>query len=523
MEQEFELKLAMSPEHVERLRRHPMLRTHKQRGGSTKRLVSVYYDTPAFALLRKAVALRVRKVGGEHIQTIKREAGNGKSRFARREWERRIEGDGPDLSGLEDRELKRLIAPHKERGDLRPVFTTEVMRQTWPLRVGASRIECALDIGEIKSDGRSQPVCEVELELKSGAPAGLFELARRLNKSVPLRLDPMSKAERGYHLAANATPGPKKAEPVHLDPEMSVREAFGAIARACITHILSNVGCAHDGKDPEGVHQLRVGIRRLRAAFAVFQDAIAEGDRAALGGELRWLQRELGPAREWDVFLSASLPAVYKRFGTSDGLETLRATAEAVRRRAYQRCRAALHNRRYTDLLLRLEAWLDGGLDETGTLPTNGTGRAPEDGLQRETLDAPILEFSAAILKGRHVKAAKLGDRLRKLDERQLHELRIRVKKLRYATEFFRDLYTDKSAKRYVAALKAIQEALGDANDALVANDLMGELDELAGSDGEVALRQLQAWASAAIKRDRKRLEHLWDDFRELKAFWKSG
>ena len=523
MNEEIELKLAVAPEHVERFRKHPLLRALKARPQTIQHLVSTYYDTPRFELRNKAVALRVRKIGHERIQTIKREAVNGKSKFARREWERRIEGDAPDLSALEDRELKRLIAPHRERGDLRPVFVTEVTRQVWPLRVGASRIECALDIGEIKSDGRSQPVCEVELELKSGAPAGLFEVARRLNKSVPLRLDPTSKAERGYHLAANATPGPKKAEPVHLESDMTVREAFAAIARACITHILANVGCAHDGKDPEGVHQLRVGIRRLRAAFAVFQDAISEGDRAALGGELRWLQRELGPAREWDVFLSSSLAAVYKRFGDSDGLEALRKIAEAVRRRAYQRCRAALHNRRYTDLLLRLEAWLDGGLDETGTLPLNGNGRIHVDEAQRDLLEAPILEFSAGILKNRHVKAAKLGDKLKKLDERQLHELRIRVKKLRYATEFFRDLYTDKSAKRYVSALKAIQEVLGDANDALVANDLMSELDDLAGSDAESALRQLQSWAAAAIKRDRKRLEHLWSDFGELKPFWKSG
>jgi triphosphatase len=523
MEQEFELKLAMSPEHVERLKRHPILRDHKQRGGSTTRQVSVYYDTPGFELLRKAVALRVRKIGAERIQTIKRAATNGKSRFARREWERRIEGDSPDLSHLEDRELKRLIAPHNARGDLKPVFVTEVTRQTWPLRLGASRIECALDIGEIKSDGRSEPVCEVELELKSGAPAGLFELARRLNKTVPLRLDPTSKAERGYHLAANAPPGPKKGEPVHLDPDMSVRDAFAQIARTCITHILANVGCAHDGKDPEGVHQLRVGIRRLRAAFSVFGQAIAEGDRAALGGELRWLQRELGPAREWDVFLSSSLAAVFKRFGTNRGLERLRETAEAARRRAYQRSRAALHNRRYTDLLLRLEAWLDGGLDENGAAPSVASGRAAEESAHLEVLDQPILEFSAGILRNRHVKVAKLGDKLRKLDERQLHELRIRVKKLRYATEFFRDLYTDKTAKRYVTELKSIQDALGHANDALVAHDLMGELDELSGSDAEAALNQLQSWASAAIKRDRKRLERLWHDFADLKPFWKGA
>ncbi|MFI4986636.1 MAG: CHAD domain-containing protein [Alphaproteobacteria bacterium] len=515
MGEEFELKLAVAPEDVERFRRQPILRALRERPASTKHLVSTYYDTPRFELRHKAVALRVRQIGHERIQSIKREAAAGKNRLARQEWERSIDGDRPDLSALDDPELRRLISPHNERGELAPVFVTDVQRQVWPLRMGSSQIECALDVGEIKANGKSEPVCEVELELKSGAPARLFELARRLHAAVPLRIEPTSKAERGYCLASGAAPAPRKATAVELDSAMSVREAIATAARACMVHIVGNADCADQGKDPEGVHQLRVGLRRLRAALSVFGEALPERERKALAGQLRWLQREMGPAREWDVFIDGTLKALAKRLADGGALESVSAAAEAARAAAYERARAALADPRYTDLLLQLEAWLDRGLVRAAV---GEAGRAAA-----ELLDTPVLSFSAEVLRARHAKAHKLGAKLKKLDEAHLHEFRIRVKKLRYAIEFFRNLYTDKAAKRYIASLKELQDVLGTANDALVAHDLIPQIEAGAGPQAARALGQLEGWCLAAVKSDRRRLQALWQDFAKLKPFWKTG
>ena len=517
MAEEIELKLAVAPEHVERFRRNPILRALKERPASIKRLVSTYYDTPKFELRHKAVALRVRQIGHERIQTIKCQAARGKSRFARQEWERNIEGDRPDLSSLDDPELRRLMSPHSAKGKLAPVFVTDVKREIWPLRLGTSQIECVLDVGEITANGKRAPVCEVELELKSGRPARLFELARRLNAAVPLRIEPASKAERGYSLALGAEPAPRKAEPVRLDSAMSVREALGAITRDCIAHIVGNVDCAHAGKDPEGVHQLRVGLRRLRAAFSVFGDAIPERERRAIAAALRWLQRELGPAREWDVFIDDTLKALSKRVPDAEALKALHAAAEAARAVAYERARRALADRRYTDLLLQLEAWIDGGRARAarGTGPENGKAAA-------DLLDQPVLSFSAEVLRAWHARLLKLGARHRKLDEKEFHKLRIRVKKQRYAIEFFRNLYTDKTARRYIAALKALQDVLGTAHDALVAHALIPQLEENAAGSAERALGQLEGWCHATLRHDRKRLHGLWQAFAKLKPFWKA-
>jgi len=518
MDEEIELKLAVAPEHVERFRRHPILRALKERPASIEHLVSTYYDTPGFELRHKAVALRVRKIGHERIQTIKREAARGKSRMARQQWERSIEGDRPDLSSLEDPELRRLISPHSKKGALAPVFVTDVKREVWPLRMGSSQIECALDVGEITANGKSAPVCEVELELKSGPPARLFELARRLNAAVPLRIEPASKAERGYSLALGAEPAPRKGGAVRLDPAMSVRAALGTITRACIAHIVGNVDCVHEGKDPEGVHQLRVGLRRLRAAFSIFGDAIAERERSQLAGELRWLQQELGPAREWDVFIDGTLKALSKRVADAEALKALGEAAEAARVAAYVRARKALADRRYTDLLLQLEAWLDGGLARAERGAGTDGGKAAAD-----LLGLPVLAFSAEILRARHAKVEKLGAKLRRLDDERLHEFRIRVKKQRYAIEFFRNLYTDKGAKRYIAALKELQDVLGTAHDALVARGLIPQLEANATVPAERAIGQLEGWCLAAVRHDRKRLQGLWQSFAKLKPFWKTA
>lgn len=521
MDDEIELKLAVAPEHVDRLKRHPVFRTLKRKRGSTKRLVSTYYDTPALELMRKAVALRIRKIGQRRVQSIKSGQVNGASGLARREWERTIEGDLPDLTMLDDPELRRLIKSDSGKASLKPVFVTDVRREVWPLRIGAAEIECAIDVGEIKTDDRSAPLCEVELELKSGLPSKLFELARRLNKAVPLRIEPASKAARGYSLLRGEAPVARKAEPISLDPDMTVREAFAAIARSCVAHILANVSSAHDGTDSEGVHQLRVGIRRLRAAFSLFRSAISDEDRLSIGAELRWLQQELGSAREWDVFIDSTMKIVSKQIKNTKGLPSLLEAAEVERARGYERARAALGDRRYTDLLLRLEGWLELGLrDGRHTSANNGEQTAVENGNARDILDMPILGFAGQTLRERHAKVQKLGSKVRKVSDEQLHDLRIRVKKLRYATEFFRDLHADKAARRYVGALKALQEILGTAHDALVADDLIPRLEAAAPPSAERAIGQLQGWCAAQVKHDRKRLEGLWADFAKLKTFW---
>src|SRR5208282_5795212 len=316
MTEKVELKLAFAPEFAERLRRHPVVRALRQRRAVTKHIISAYYDTPTFTLYDKKIELRITRVGRRHVQTIRRDPLPGKTASVLGEWEYLIESDTPELSRLDDPELRALLEPQGANGELKPVFMTEMTRRVWPLKVDDTEIMCALDVGEITANGINHPLCEIELELKAGPRTKLFELARQLSRTVPLRIERATKAERGYSLVAGSQPKPELPKRARLDSTMIVRVAFTRIARACIEHLVANVDCAHHGGDPEGVHQLRVGIRRLRAAFSVFRDVIPEQDWLSLSGELRWLHRELGPAREWDVLLKETLAVVVKQVKT---------------------------------------------------------------------------------------------------------------------------------------------------------------------------------------------------------------
>lgn len=510
------MKLSLVPADAERLRRHPILRALRQRRAATRRLLITYYDTQDFNLLQNAVALRVHKVGRKCVQTVEHEAVNGVNPVVRSERQQGIEGDRPDLARLDDPALRQLLETQNGTADLRPVFVTEVTRRVWPITFGASEILCALDVGEIKADGRTEPLCEVDFELKSGAAAGVFELARALNKTVPLRLEPTSKAMRGYGMVTGRAPAPRRAAPVALRPGMSVRASLATIGRACIDHVVANLPSAYRGEDAEGVHQLRVGIRRLRAAFSVFRPAVPESDREALGIELRWLQQEVGPAREWDVLIDGTLRDMAAWVPGREALDPLVAVAEARRAEAYERTRAALASPRCTDLMLRLESWIDSQLWGTPR------GAHPAE-MADDLLDRPVESFAAKILRARHAKTEKLGRQLRQLDGPELHDLRIRVKKLRYAADFFRDLYAGKAAKRYLGTLKSLQEVMGTAHDAATAAGLIADLERAAGPEAGRAVALVHGWTAARHKVDRERVLRLWEKFADLKSFWKGG
>jgi inorganic triphosphatase YgiF len=138
-------------------------------------------------------------------------------------------------------ELRDFFADDTLRQTLRPVFTTEFSRARrileWP---SGEIVELAIDRGEIRARDRTRPLCEVELELKAGAPGRLFEFALELQDTIPLKLENVSKAERGYQLAVNAPVVPEKAKALILNADMSASAAFVHIAQSCIAHLQAN-------------------------------------------------------------------------------------------------------------------------------------------------------------------------------------------------------------------------------------------------------------------------------------------
>jgi inorganic triphosphatase YgiF len=203
MPQEIELKLAIDPCDVQTLRKSSILRELALKRTPRRSLVSVYYDTPSHSLARRGIMLRVRKIGSERVQCVKMNAA-ATSSFQRTEIESPIRGNRPAIMQIPDLDVRRMVQKCCAHRGLARVFATNVERETWLLQLGRTQIECAIDRGVIACKRKRAPISEVELEVKSGQPARIYQLAHRLNAVVPLRIETKSKAARGYDLVEHA-------------------------------------------------------------------------------------------------------------------------------------------------------------------------------------------------------------------------------------------------------------------------------------------------------------------------------
>ncbi|MBP2301490.1 CYTH and CHAD domain-containing protein [Azospirillum picis] len=519
---ETELKLAARPQDLDALFAAPAIAGRSAGPAATRTLESTYYDTEDRRLAGRKVTLRVRKTGEGFVQTVK--AAPETDGLGRGEWECAVTSAAPDLTLISDAEALDLLGSLSE-SELRPVFTSLVERTTQDVSFGegdeAARIEVAFDRGRIiLPDGAARDLCEVELELKEGPPAALYDLARELTQVAPLRLEVRTKAERGHALASGATDKALKAEKLLLDPETTVEGAVARIVRACLAHLVANEAVTLAGDDPEGVHQMRVALRRLRSATALFRPFIPTTQYLWLVGEIKWLAGSLGPARDWDVFGEELLAPVREAFQRADGhgrsavedLETLAAAAEARRLRAYEGVREAIRSDRYTAFLLGVGSWVEkrGWRDQP----------VSEESVR---LFQPVIGLADHLLNKRHKKAKRAGHGFAHLPVAQRHQLRIALKKLRYAVEFFRSLYDDKPVRRYIQQLAAFQDALGHLNDVATATRLLHELHEdgSRSAPGEPrAAGIVIGWHARGVADTEAALVALWHEFLDTKQFW---
>lgn len=455
MARETELKLQVARPALDKAAKLPWLL--EAAGGSARheKLVSVYFDTPKGKLRRHGLGLRIRHIGAKRVQTIKASGNGASGPLARGEWEQEITGKTPDLSLAKGTALAPL-ATKKLRRKLRPMFETSVDRLVLPLAAGGTEIEVAIDRGYIKTGGRREPISEIELELKRGRPASLAQLARRFTDSFPAAYGARGKPERGHALNAGEANDPVRGTAIALAADASTADAFRTIAFACLDHALANERAVRRG-DAEGVHQMRVGLRRLRAALSLFKPLVPGAETEAIKAELKWLTDALGPARELDVLIGKSVEPARKTAPAKE-IRVLARGLKADRDVVFDKAADAVASERYRALGLKTALWIiDGEWSHNG------------DALAVALRDRPAADFAAEILDKRLKKIMARVRRLETLDPRRRHKLRIAVKKLRYGGSFFAGLFTGgkRNAKRrgFAETLKKLQGALGALND----------------------------------------------------------
>jgi triphosphatase len=464
---EIELKLELASGASEDLLAHPLLDKARPLPKQSGQLHAVYYDTDDHALHREGISLRIRRRNGKAVQTIKAEGPHKGIAMDRGEWETPVDGE-LDLSAAAGTPLEKLIADEALLAGIKPAFTVETDRQAFEAELDGAVIEVALDRARASGGGKAVTFSEIELELRQGHAGALFSLARRLSEAAPLRLSTVAKSERGYRLLDEEALRPVRAGKIALPKDATCAEAFRIIARSCLAQMVQNEALTRLTQAPDALHQMRVGLRRLRAAISLFRNQLlTDPESAEIRDNLRWAGEALGTARDLDVFM--------ERLRSMDAPEADPSHMHEIERRqaqAYRDLLEALECRRFMDAVLQTAAWVEAG-----------AWMKSDDEGHRSARQRPARDFAAAELSRRFKRIRKLAKHLRDVGDEERHELRIRIKKLRYGTEFFGSLFrSDKAGKRrkrLLGILEDLQERLGTLNDLAVGGSLALYLPEI--------------------------------------------
>ena len=285
---------------------------------------------------------------------------------------------------------------------------------------------------------------------------------------------------RSSHLANGDKPIAVHAEAVELSTGMTVQQAFNVIAHSTLRHFSSNAEAVRK-LDGEAIHQMRVGLRRMRAAIALFGAILPASSTGTIKTELKWLTGELAPAREIDVFVKERIEPLRRASEPKRGIRAIEKRFSARHRQAFVRARNALETPRYRKLLIDVLEWLE--------------MREPA---ANEASETSIEKFAGEAMHRRIRKARKQGRHLADLSAVERHKLRIKIKTIRYAVDFFRNLYPAKAQadlERLSDQLKKIQDALGALNDFIAHREIAVDA-ALHAPRGD---RRARAFASALL------------------------
>jgi triphosphatase len=448
-------------------------------------MASVYFDTADRRLAWQRAALRIRRIGegsgAQWVQTLKTND-NASALSHRGEWETPVRGPRLRLTGLADWPLQRLLG--EKPASLVAVFRTQFDRIERTVEYRGARIELALDQGRITAGRRSEPICEIELELKRGPLSAVFDLALDLigrgPKALALRPAPESKATRGYRLARRAGEQPVHADAegfsALLQPDRTHQEVARRIVGHGVQRVLANAKGAALGEDLEYVHQARVALRRTRSALRLL--GVAHAPEDPIARDLRWMADCFGAVRDWDVLLTETLPRL--REATADCQQAqwdrLMEHAQARRQRQQLRLRAMLGSARFARAALQLLRWAEDSAAPTAASLMHQASRAIERG---------------------HKRLSEAARDLAKLSPQGRHRLRILAKRQRYALELLAPLLSDGAPARTLKQLSRLQQLLGEINDVHVAVSMLPSL-----TRSRELIKRAEQWSDEVVRRN---------------------
>lgn len=476
----------------------------------TKALRSIYYDTKDQALFNAGFSVRLRKDGAGWIQTVKTRSAvkNGLSTVG--EYECEVPKKKLRLKAIPKKSARRAVKSLTKGKTLKPVYETAMARMSSIVSDGNGTLaEMSVDKGKIIAGNRSAKFSEAELELRQGEVASLYRLADDLLSSQTFSFSRLSKSDRGHLLAREGRirvePVPRRAVKVALESDQSAISARRDVFGECLNQISTNIEAVQNSDDPEGPHQLRIGLRRLRSALPIFAPITDREDIRYLRREAKWLGQKVGVLRDCDVAIVDIIRQEAEAHPDEPGFRALDEALLRKTARARKKVRKLLGKRRVQKFLLNIarvcETRAAGSLAPvTGDLVQSQLGHCWD-------------------------LAYEHGHDIENLTTDQRHELRKDLKRLRYAVEFAAPLYPGKSPRKFTKRLKALQSIFGELNDAAMIGDLLSD-NKTGDFKDNNAQRAIGLVIGSRLAKAHEHWDHareLWSGLVEAERFWETG
>jgi CHAD domain-containing protein len=316
-------------------------------------------------------------------------------------------------------------------------------------------------------------------------------------------------------------PRPSKAKPAFLPRDATAEDAFRLTLTQCKWHIAANMPAVTEGREVEGMHQLRVGFRRLRVALSSFGGEFRNAPLEGLRTRARKISDRLAAARDLDVFLGELFEPAANANGSADAFAVLRSRAQALRRRAWDDAVSCVKGPVFTGFMTDLSDAVDKRSWRQGT---HGGSHATKGII---AFESPAVALAERTLSHRLNQTKKRARRLEHLSDVKRHQLRIKLKKLRYTAEFFAPLYDPDSVARFVKRLSGMQDVLGTLQDVVVARTTLEHLVEIDDAMSRVPQTSLSFAAGMVYGWHLECAAHTWENavkrwkkFVKTEPFW---
>lgn len=454
--QEIELKFLVPEYKVDSL-----MRQAKIKSSNTTQLAAHYYDTTDNILAQSGMALRIRKEGDTWVQTLK---SNGDGMASRGEQNNILDEDQvnaaieanslyPDLSVYEELNIEKMVLSSSQEqvsDKLNRIYITDIERTTRLIKGETGLIEMAYDEGSVihgEDPQISKPILELEFELIEGDVSFLFDVAKTWAKRYNLCLSTVTKAERGGLMLegkeyAEATKADLKK--LALDKNMSQPQFMRAVVHNCMLQILPNVSAIAAGStESDHVHQLRVGIRRLRTALKFFNDFSSQLN-PEWGPILKQTFGLLGEYRDHELLQIRTQPMLESKGAPYVDWSSER---DSIKIKPIDALRAP-------DFQITLLELIEYTMSPAKKDKPLNKGNAKQQSIK--------------ILESLYKKISKASEKFATLDIEAQHDVRKRLKSLRYISEFVSPMFKKKKTKAFLKYLEPAQEILGEYNDDIV-------------------------------------------------------